>query len=566
MFIDAREVSSGAVVEADIVIIGAGAAGISLALELAGSGLAICLLESGGMEFAWPSQSLYSGLNVGLPYFALDVCQLRYLGGSTNAWGGWCRPLDPIDFEARPWVELSGWPFAISELAPFYRRAHEICQVASDDYDPAHAVAELRHPRAKLLPFDPARLETTVYRFSPPTRFGQFYREALRRADDLCCYLNANVLSIKTDASARTVTGLAVGTLSGVRFEVAARHYVLAAGGIENTRLLLLSNDVVPNGLGNQHDLVGRFFMEHPHTKRELIIPTRRLASGLYGEKFHGRAIMARISLPEALQRQERLLNYTANLLTVYFGQDSQGWLALRKAILSLSRSRRSDPFVRLPPYGRKGLSRREIFDLVRQFDRTVSAGLLRLLQPNRFISGFVLESKPEQAPNPNSRVTLDDARDAFGLRRVKVDWRTLPIDRRTAVRGEEIIDAELRRLGIGSMGPLPPAEIENWPDNLEGGWHQLGTTRMHADAKHGVVDPNARVHGMSNLFVAGGSVFPTCGSAPPTLTIVALALRLASYMKQIIFRVQSGQSSYEADAARHGSGEIAVARKTARL
>jgi choline dehydrogenase-like flavoprotein len=221
MFIDARQMPGGAVVEADIAIIGAGAAGISLALELIGSGLTICLLESGGMEFDWPSQSLYSGLNVGLPYYALDICQLRYFGGTTNAWGGWCRPLDSIDFESRPWVEESGWPFAMSALAPFYRRAHEICQVASDDYDPERAVTELSHPRAKLLPFDPAWLETIIYRFSPPTRFGQVYREALRRADDLRCYLNANVLAIKTDASARTVTRLAVGTLSGVHVEVA---------------------------------------------------------------------------------------------------------------------------------------------------------------------------------------------------------------------------------------------------------------------------------------------------------------------------------------------------------
>ena len=105
MFIDARRLSSGAVVEADIAIIGAGAAGISLALDMTGKGLSICVLESGGLEFAWPSQSLYTGSNVGLPYYALDFCQLRYLGGSTNAWGGWCRPLDPIDFESRPWVE-----------------------------------------------------------------------------------------------------------------------------------------------------------------------------------------------------------------------------------------------------------------------------------------------------------------------------------------------------------------------------------------------------------------------------------------------------------------------------
>jgi choline dehydrogenase-like flavoprotein len=142
-----------------------------------------------------------------------------------------------------------------------------------------------------------------------------------------------------------------------------------------------------------------------------------------------------------------------------------------------------------------------------------------------------MLESKPEQAPNPASRITLDDERDAFGLRRVKVDWRMLPIDRRTAVRGEEIVGAEFERLGIGALTPLQPGEVEGWPENLESGWHQLGTTRMHAQETRGVVDPNARVHGLSNLYVAGGSIFPTGGTAPPTLTIVALALRLAAHL-----------------------------------
>jgi choline dehydrogenase-like flavoprotein len=549
MFIDARQVTTGAVVEADIAIVGAGAAGISLALELSGTGLSICLLESGGIDFAWPTQFLYTGTNVGLPYYALDVCQLRYLGGSTNAWGGWCRPLDPIDFEPRPWVEHSGWPFAMTELAPFYPRAHKLCQVASDNYDLERCVAELGHPRAKPLPFDQAWLESSIYRFSPPTRFGQVYREALRRADDLRCYLNANVLVIKTDAAARNVTRLIVGTLSGVRFEIAARHYVLAAGGIENARLLLLSNDVVVDGLGNQHDRVGRYFMEHPHTKRTLIVPKRRIASWLYGEKFHARAIIGRLSLPPDLQRREGLLSYSANIHAVYFGQESLGWLALRKLVLSLSRSRRSDPLIRLPPYGRKGLSLRQVYDMVRQFDQMTIAALLRLFQTDRFITGFVLESKSEQAPNPESRVTLDDARDAFGLRRVKLDWRMLPIDRRTVVRSEEIVDAELHRLGIGGTAPLTPEEIDGWPSNLEGGWHQLGTTRMHTDAKHGVVDANGCVHGMSNLFVVGGSVFPSGGVAPPTLTIVALALRLASHLKQISSASDRSHPGYKGDA-----------------
>jgi choline dehydrogenase-like flavoprotein len=536
MFIDARQVITGTVVEADIAIAGAGAAGISLALELSGKGISVCLLESGGMEFDWASQELYAGRNVGLPYFALDVCQVRYLGGSTNAWGGWCRPLDPLDFEPRPWVEESGWPFGMSELEPFFPKAHELCQVPSDDYDPGRIVETLAHPRARSLPFDPSRLETTMYRFSPPTRFGQAYRERLRHLDDIRCYLHANVLGIRTDPSARTVTRLVVGTLAGGRFEVAAKHFVLAAGGVENARLLLVSDEVAAKGLGNDRDLVGRYFMDHPHTKRQLVVPSRRLATGIYGEMFHGCGIMGRLSLPPAAQEEEKVLNYSANLHAVYVGQDSDGWLALRKAILSLSRSRRSDPFIRLPPYGRKGLSARQCLDMLRQFDKTVIAGLMRVFQPKGFISGFVLESKPEQAPNRNSRITLDDAADAFGLRRVKLDWRMLPIDRYTAVRGEEIVDAEMRRLGIGSLAPLAASEIENWPDSLEGGWHQLGTTRMDREAASGVVDPNSRVHGMSNLFIAGGSVFPTGGAAPPTLTIVALTLRLANHLKREYF------------------------------
>jgi choline dehydrogenase-like flavoprotein len=531
MFVDAKDLIGGAVIEADVAIVGGGAAGISLALELARSGVDVCLLESGGTDLEWPVQSLYCGRNTGLPYFALGVCQLRYLGGNTNAWGGWCRPLSPIDFEARPWVEGSGWPFDLNALAPFLAKAHHICQVPCDDYDAGHAIRELRHPWAKVLPLNPALLETTVYRFSPPTRFGQVYRAALRRARNLRCYLHANVVAIHSDPSARRVTGLTAGSVSGCRFEVKAKRYVLAAGGIENSRLLLASNQVSPTGLGNQHDLVGRFFMEHPHTKRRLIVPAGKLPSGIYGEMFRGRSIMARICLSEPVQRRERLLSYSANIHPIYMGQDSRGWLALRTALSSLPGPGKSDPYMRVAPYDRKRLSGRLLFDTVRQLDRALLAGVLRWTQPNRFIRAFVVESKPEQAPNPHSRVTLDESRDAFGVPRVRLHWSMMPIDRRTAVHGEQLIDDEFRRLGIGSLVPLAEAEIENWPRSLEGGWHQLGTTRMHTDPKHGVVDSNGRVHGMSNLFVTGGSVFPTSGTAPPTLTIVALALRLAAHL-----------------------------------
>jgi choline dehydrogenase-like flavoprotein len=535
MFIDARTVVANAVVEADLCIIGAGAAGISLGQELIGAGIDVCMLESGALDFDPVTQTLYQGTNVGLPYFDLDVCQIRYFGGNTNAWGGWCRPLDPVDFAARPWVENSGWPLAAAALQPYYRHAHVLCQIRSDDYDPARAAGEIGHPRARIVPFDPAWLETSIYRFSAPTRFGQIYREALRRAPNLRCYLNANVLKLRTTDDAGTVTHAVVGCLSGSRFEVRARYFVLAAGGIENTRLLLLSNDVAVRGLGNQNDLVGRYFMEHPHTKRALIATRRTMPSALYGLGFRDNEISARLALPPALQERERLLNYSGNIHPLYFAHHTEGWLAFRKFVLSLSRTRRSDPYIRFPPYGPKGLTLRQVYDIVRQLDKVTLAAFLQLWQPNRFISSYILESKSEQAPNPESRVSLDHKRDAFGLNRIKLDWRTLPIDRRTVVRAEEIIAGELTRLGIGRLAPLDPAEIEGWPANLEGGWHQIGTTRMHPDPRRGVVDVNGKLHGVSNLFVAGSSIFPTAGAAPPTLTIVALALRLADHLKDIV-------------------------------
>src|SRR6185312_9849353 len=186
MFIDARALPMNAVVETDLCIIGGGAAGITISHQFIGTPVQVCLLESGTLDFDRATQTLYEGRNVGLPYFDLDVCQIRYFGGNTNAWGGWCRPLDPIDFRRRPWVPESGWPIG---------------------------AAEIGDPRARLVPFDPTQLEASIYRFSAPTRFGQVYREALRQAGNIRCYLNANVLRIMTSPEARSVTHVLVGCL-----------------------------------------------------------------------------------------------------------------------------------------------------------------------------------------------------------------------------------------------------------------------------------------------------------------------------------------------------------------
>jgi len=232
MFSDAREVEDGAIIEGDICIVGAGAAGITLALGLLDGGRRIVLLESGGFDYDHDTQALYQGVNLGLPYYDLDVCRLRYFGGTTNHWEGRCRPLDPIDFEARPWVPHSGWPITKATLDPFYARAHEICQLGPYRYDPA----DWLQPGESALAFDPARITTNLWQFSPPTRFGETYRQALAMAPDVEVLLHADVVDIATNEAGAEVDRLQVATLSGRRFGVRARAYVLACGGIENAR------------------------------------------------------------------------------------------------------------------------------------------------------------------------------------------------------------------------------------------------------------------------------------------------------------------------------------------
>jgi choline dehydrogenase-like flavoprotein len=481
--------------------------------------------------------SLYTGENLGHPYWRLDECQFRAFGGNTNCWGGWCRPLDEIAFENRSWIPHSGWPFSARELDPYYGPAHKILQIQSASYDLDAVISGVTE--AKILPLNSERFETHLYRFSPPTRFRHTYFDDIDKSNNIRCFIHANVTNMKTNTDGREVEQIVISCFNGKQFSIRATVFVLAAGGIENARLLLNSRDHLTCGLGNCHDLVGRFFMEHPHTKRR-IIPIIKSPISLYGLNYYyhgsrpGHGFSARLSLTPSQQEHEKLLAYSANIHSFYLGCEGEGWLALRKVVLTLSNERKGDPFLRFPPYGLKRIMLRDIWQIVRTLPQTTVAGFLSLFQSDWFLKGYMLESKSEQAPNPDSRVILQSEKDAFGLNRVALDWQTLPIDRYTVIRAEEILETELRRLNIGTLEPLAPEELTEWPKRgLEGGWHQLGTTRMSDDPRQGVVDRHCRIHGISNLFVTGGSVFPAVGAEPPTLTIVALALRLAAHLKQ---------------------------------
>ena len=504
MFVDARQLPAEAIVETGVCIVGAGAAGITLACELARRHVDVCVVESGGFAPDASTQSLYEAENAGLSYFPLDANRQRSYGGSTNLWAGWCRPLDAFDLAPRAWVPHSGWPISASELRPYYQRAHTVCELPPCTYDPG----DWEQPS---LPLPSEQVVGKLYRLSPPTRFGRTYRELLARAQNVQVLLHANAAHIETNETATMVTRLCLRCQSGSTFGVQARHYVLATGGIENARLLLLSDAVQPSGLGNQHGIVGRYFMEHIHFPAATLVLTNA-AARMLAEVHAAQHPPPRLALSASLQARERLLNHSLMLAPVHWHDR-----IVQAVTRRLAR--------RVHPLGNR---------LPRSFDPgvTPNAGALARLSAPRRARRWHLHCTLEQAPNPESRVTLSRQHDALGLRRACLTWRTTPLDEHTAGRVPQLIVAEFIASGRGrpehvtAITPWPPAPLQG----VRG--HHMGTTRMSSDARHGVVDANCRVHGVVNLFIAGSSVFPTAGAGAPTLTIVALALRLADQLQ----------------------------------
>jgi len=321
MLIDAREIPAGKVIRTDLCIVGAGAAGLPMAREFAGSKTSVCLLEGGGFEFERESQALYQGQTDGtfLPKNGryLVTSRQRLFGGTTHTWAGFTVPLDPIDFEERDWIPESGWPMTREDLDPFYLRAYPYCQCKPVETD----LERYKGTDRPILDFGPgAGIVTKLIHLStPPTNFAKVHGPPVLEASNITTYLHASAMELESNPAGTAVTGLKAGTLAGNRFRVEASAYVLAAGGIEVTRLLLLSRGVQKNGLGNDRDLVGRYFLEHPHLRAGfmvLTVPTGPLT--LFQEHTHdqflGHESIGILCASNEFLRRERLLNVSIQL------------------------------------------------------------------------------------------------------------------------------------------------------------------------------------------------------------------------------------------------------------
>lgn len=532
MLIDLLKEPETQIPSGDICIIGAGAAGITLARTLARQGHSIILLESGGLDFGQATQDLYRGANIGMPYYELDQARLRFFGGTVAIWGGRCAMLDAIDFEHREWVPHSGWPIGRDDLVPHYARAHDFFELGKFDYE--HDVWDelgVAGPE-----FDPGRIDTVLWRFDEETsRFAAARSRDLVDAPNLRIILHANAVRIQAGPDARTIEHVEIRTLGGNARQVRARYYVAACGAIENSRLLLASHDVEANGLGNARDQVGRFFMEHP-TGRIGKVETNRPYDvwALFQKRFmpSGPPLAPALRLGDATQRRESALN---SIMTFKLQRDPSHGVALGNRVYHrLKHSIAPD---------RKGRALDHAYRALRAWFHRDMRNMVEKARAGLGLTGLYLITRGEQAPNPDSRIVLSAHRDALGSQRADLEWRLSDIDKHTARVIARTFDAEFRRLGLGAIKPgewLDDPDPQ-WPQDLTVGnhpianYHQIGGTRMSMSPAHGVVDADCRVHGYENMFIAGSSVFPTSGWANPTLTIVALALRLADHLDMVL-------------------------------
>lgn len=560
MFEDARRLPDKSQLYADICIIGGGAAGTTIATEFIGSRHQVLLVESGGLDYESETQALYRGINHGLLYEPLDLCRVRTFGGSTDprGWGGWCKPLADIDFEKRDWVPLSGWPITKADLADHYARAFRTLSLPAD----TEAMAERDAHASDVLPVNGAYCHNEPCPLSPAPHLGQVTEDRIRAASNVTALLHANVTQIQTDASARHVTGLTVRTLDGKTHAVTATYVILATGGIENARTLLLNDHVQREGLGNASGFVGRCFMEHPRyswgrlSGKDIAPLMHRYnpatavgvrQSGERNTQIHP-IFGASLALTDKAQRERRLLGARTWILPVSGSGDRDAGREFKEMVFWLKKKR-------VP-----GDIGRRIGEVVRDPPNAASAVAAHLMAKVRPPTAWQFVTVLEQEPNPESRVTLDAGTDVLGLRRTRLNWQVGELTKDTIVQTREIFAEELRVNGYDCAIEASPQRPSNQdPAAPRWVWHHMGTTRMSENPREGVVDANCRIHGMSNLYVAGSSVFPTVGNDMPTLTVVALAHRLSDHLKLVL--TKSATSDVDHGRAATAAPTVAIGR-----
>jgi choline dehydrogenase-like flavoprotein len=582
---DLSNFTPGSVFQADLVIVGGGPAGLTVAREFFGTSIRVLIVESGLLDETPDHAALAEVESVGEPQTELQNqkrvkfhgmsstfwsqglqpygVRCRALGGSTHAWAGKSAAFDPIDFTKRPWVASSGWPMKHEALAPFIDRAADTLNLGPNCYDEKlWDLIGISPPQPRL---DSERLRSFFWQFARDRidhldimRFGREF--ATMQADNVRVLVNATVRHIELAADGNSFQGLSIATIDGIGSKVRAKMAVLAASGIENPRLLLASNTIHSAGIGNGHDLVGRFLMDHPGARVARFSPAeigpimRRF--GFYGVRHNGRThmYMHGLAASPAMQEREGLLNSAVYFMPERSPDDP--WDALKRLLQRKSQRPIKDVLALVTGTGflAKGIGmkaltshltpsvvKKAIVNTVIRYSPNLAAEEFQNRGLPHKLTGLWIDAITEQRPNPDSRVTLSDRTDRLGVRLAKVNWRINDDERHTLIRIAELTSEAFSQAG------LPKPILEPWvaEKRLADGIiidmaHTLGTTRMSENPRSGVVDENCQVHGVRGLYIAGGSVFPTSGHANPTLMLLAFAIRLADKIKSQLVEVEA--------------------------
>lgn len=511
MHIDARKLENNSQIEGDICIIGAGAAGISIALDWMDISKNVILLEGGGFEYDDKVQDSYGGRTTGQKYYPLKSSRLHYFGGTTGHWAGLCSPMDDVDFKKRDWVPDSGWPINKKDLDPFYEKAHEILLLGPYNYEFDYWRSQL--PDLKPFPFDDKVIWNKMWQFSQ-ARFGQLYKETVIKSQNIHLYTYANAVNIKANDNVTSINEVIVKNLEGKTHTVRAKKFIMACGSIQNARMLLASNTRTPAGLGNDNDLVGRYFMEHLEVASAEFWLFKPFPMDLYIRRYGETKASAELAITEAAQAEHKILNGTASFSRLSYARHTKS---------------RMDTWQDEDP-------RKSMENLIKNFNE--AAAKAKKDNTGSISHAFELSTRIEQAPNPNSRITLDAEKDGFGIPRTHLHWELTSLEKRSVRTIYKLLG---QHAGITGMGRIKLNEFlrdendDSFPESTYGGWHHMGTTRMNDDPKKGVVDANCKVHGIDNLYIAGAACYATSAAPNPTLTLVALTLRLSDHLKSFV-------------------------------
>jgi len=522
----------------DVAVVGAGPAGLSVALRLAGKGLRVGVFDAGGPKAGIAAQEDAFSAAAVTPdkHPPLHLYRRRQLGGSSAIWGGRCIPFDSSDYDPLALGDGAEWPIGQADVAPYVDQALAWLGAGQGQFtaeealpgEPAALIGGVGDPRLSM---------DHLERFSQPMDVWRAYGEDLKSSSNVFVFSNCPCVEVLADGETPAATGLVIAGPAGERLTLKPRAIVLAAGGLETPRLLLASRSGRPAGLGNGADLVGRFYMTHLVIDCGLLSVTGP-AELDYSVSTDGVYVRRLLQLTDQARRELKIMNLIARPTIPDMADPDH-----RSAILSagfigkrfiLAEYRRR----LVQTHGQTALAP-HIANIARGLPDLIGFGVnwsrkrtfaTRKL-PSLFLktqARFPMELVCEQAPYRDSRVKLDQGLDRFGLPRLNLQWKTGQAEVDTVETTLDIFRAALGQSGAASLSLTPDQANDPLAQSAPQGGHHIGTARMAATATGGVVDGWGAMFEARNVFIVGSAVFPRSGAANPTLTLVALAMRTA--------------------------------------